>query len=163
MFSRDLGVDMWEAIDAASTEAVRLHAVQPGPGVGGHCLPIDPSYLSWQVKRETGRSFRFVELANDVNDHMPDYVVSRLIEALNKRKPAVNGSRGPRRSVSAYKKNTADVRESPAIRLVRLLNDLGAVVSFADPHVASLPGCPARRPDRRHTERRRRSGGRHRS
>ena len=76
MFAADLGIDIWEAIDAASTKPFGFMRFTPGPGVGGHCLPIDPSYLSWRVKRTLGQHFRFVELANDINEHMPDYVVS---------------------------------------------------------------------------------------
>ena len=79
MFAHDLGIDIWEAIDAASTKPFGYMRFTPGPGVGGHCLPVDPSYLSWRVRRRLGQSFRFVELANDVNDHMPDYVVRRLV------------------------------------------------------------------------------------
>jgi UDP-N-acetyl-D-glucosamine dehydrogenase len=102
--------------------------------VGGHCLPIDPSYLSWRVKRATGRVFRFVELANDINDHMPDYVVRRLIEALNTRKQAVNGSRILLLGL-AYKKNTGDARESPSRRVADLLLEMGAEVRAVDPFV----------------------------
>ena len=80
MFAGDLGIDVWEAIEAASTKPFGFMPFFPGPGVGGHCLPIDPSYLSWRVRQSLGHSFRFVELANDVNEHMPDYVVRRLIE-----------------------------------------------------------------------------------
>jgi UDP-N-acetyl-D-glucosamine dehydrogenase len=98
-------------------------------------LPIDPSYLSWRVKQSLGRSFRFVELANDVNEHMPHYVVARLVEALNRRQRAVNGS-----SILlvglAYKKNTGDARESPAIAIAARLLELGAVVRAVDPFVA---------------------------
>src|SRR5690606_39037600 len=93
MFAGDLGVDIWESIDAASTKPFGYMRFTPGPGVGGHCLPVDPSYLSWQVKRSLGASFRFVELANDINDHMPDYVVRRVQAALNRDHKAVNGSR----------------------------------------------------------------------
>jgi UDP-N-acetyl-D-glucosamine dehydrogenase len=106
----------------------------PGPGVGGHCLPIDPSYLSWRVKSSLGMSFRFVELANDINDHMPDYVVRRLQEALNARKLPVNGSRILLLGLT-YKKNTSDARESPGIQVARQLVTMGAVVRAADPHV----------------------------
>jgi UDP-N-acetyl-D-glucosamine dehydrogenase len=106
----------------------------PGPGVGGHCLPIDPSYLSWRVERALGQSFRFVELANDINNHMPDYVLRRLIEALNQRRLAVNGSRVLLLGL-AYKKNTGDARESPAVRVAQLLVQMGADVRAADPHV----------------------------
>ena len=84
MFAADLDIDVWEAIDAASTKPFGYMRFTPGPGVGGHCLPIDPSYLSWKVRRSLGQPFRFVELANDVNEHMPDYVVRRLILALNR-------------------------------------------------------------------------------
>ena len=95
MFAHELGIDVWEAIDAAVDQAVRLHALHPGPGVGGHCLPIDPSYLSWRVKDSLGHTFRFVELANDVNDHMPDYVVRRLQTTLNERGIAGAGTADP--------------------------------------------------------------------
>ena len=112
MFAADLGIDVWEAIDAASTKPFGYLRFTPGPGVGGHCLPIDPSYLSWKVRRSLGQPFRFVELANDVNDHMPDYVVRRLMLALNRRGRAVNGSRILLLGL-AYKRNTGDAREAP--------------------------------------------------
>jgi UDP-N-acetyl-D-glucosamine dehydrogenase len=134
MFAHDLGIDIWEAIDAASTKPYGYMRFTPGPGVGGHCLPIDPSYLSWRVKRTLGHSFRFVELANDVNDHMPDYVVRRATEALNLRKKAVNGSRILLLGL-AYKKNTGDARESPAVAISDRLLALGGTVRAADPHV----------------------------
>src|ERR1017187_7684692 len=92
MFGRELGVDVWEAIDAAASKPFGYMRFSPGPGVGGHCLPIDPSYLSWRVERTLGQRFRFVELANDINSHMPDYVVRRLLLALNQRGRAVKGS-----------------------------------------------------------------------
>jgi UDP-N-acetyl-D-glucosamine dehydrogenase len=134
VFGRDLGINVWEAIDAASTKPFGFMRFTPGPGVGGHCLPVDPSYLSWQVRRTLGRSFRFVELANDVNEHMPDYVVQRVMAGLNAQKLALNGS-----SVLvvglAYKKNTSDVRESPAIRVAELLVEQGAIVRAVDPFV----------------------------
>ena len=134
MFAHDLGIDVWEAIDAASTKPFGYLRFTPGPGVGGHCLPIDPSYLSWRVERALGRSFRFVELANDVNSHMPDYVVRRLTEALNERQRSVKGSRVLLLGL-AYKKNTGDARETPAARIVELLTRMGAEVRAADPHV----------------------------
>jgi UDP-N-acetyl-D-glucosamine dehydrogenase len=134
MFANDLGINVWEAIDAASTKPFGYLRFTPGPGVGGHCLPIDPSYLSWRVRRTLGHSFRFVELANDVNDHMPDYVVRRLTHALNRQKKAVNGSRILLLGL-AYKKNTSDDRESPALVIAQRLLDLGAEVRAADPHV----------------------------
>lgn len=134
MFARELGIDSWQAIDAASSKPFGFMRFTPGPGVGGHCLPVDPIYLSWRVHRALGRRFRFVELANDVNEHMPDYVVQRLIEALNLRKRSVNGSRILLLGL-AYKPNTGDARESPAIRVAELLLGLGAEVVAADPHV----------------------------
>src|SRR5579872_3198928 len=112
MFAGDLGIDVWSAIDAASTKPFGYMPFTPGPGVGGHCLPIDPSYLSWKVRRTLGRSFRFVELANDVNEHMPDYVVGRLVLALNRMGRPVNGCKVLLLGM-AYKKNTGDAREAP--------------------------------------------------
>jgi UDP-N-acetyl-D-glucosamine dehydrogenase len=134
VFAHDLGIDVWEAIDAASSKPFGFMRFVPGPGVGGHCLPIDPSYLSWRVQRTLGQSFRFVELANDINNHMPDYVIRRLIAALNQRKRSVNGSTVLLLGL-AYKKNTGDARESPARRVAQLLLDMGAEVRAADPHV----------------------------
>jgi len=135
MFAADLGIDVWEAIDAASTKPFGYMRFTPGPGVGGHCLPVDPSYLSWEVKRRLGQSFRFVELANDVNEHMPDYVVRRLFAALNERSQAIRGSRILLLGIS-FKANVADWRESPSYRVAELLADLGADLRAADPHVA---------------------------
>jgi UDP-N-acetyl-D-glucosamine dehydrogenase len=137
MFAADLGVDVWEALDAAGTKPFGFMRFNPGPGVGGHCLPIDPSYLSWHVRTTLGQSFRFVELANDVNDHMPEYVVKRLTVALNKRKLALNGSRALLLGL-AYKPNTSDMRESPAIGVAQRLARLGADVRYVDDHVPEL-------------------------
>lgn len=134
MFAADLGVDVWSSIDAASTKPFGYMRFTPGPGVGGHCLPIDPSFLSWRVKRSLGVDFRFVELANDVNEHMPDFVVRRLMLALNARQKAVSGSRVLLLGL-AYKPNTSDARETPSTRVAQLLRDLGAEVAAADPHV----------------------------
>ncbi|HEX6312076.1 MAG TPA: nucleotide sugar dehydrogenase [Acidimicrobiia bacterium] len=134
MFANDLGIDVWEVIDAASTKPFGYMRFEPGPGVGGHCLPIDPSYLSWQVRRRLGLSFRFVELANDINDNMPDYVVRRLTVALNRRRQPVSGSRVLLLGL-AYKRNTRDARESPAARITRQLLTLDAGVHVVDPYV----------------------------
>ncbi|SFK23694.1 UDP-N-acetyl-D-mannosaminuronic acid dehydrogenase/UDP-N-acetyl-D-glucosamine dehydrogenase [Streptosporangium canum] len=134
IFAQQLGIDVWEAIDAASTKPFGYMRFTPGPGVGGHCLPIDPSYLSWKVKRSLGHNFRFVELANDINDHMPDHVVHRLILGLNQRSKSIRGSRVLLLGL-AYKKNAGDCRESPAIEVARALWKLGADVRAADPHV----------------------------
>jgi UDP-N-acetyl-D-glucosamine dehydrogenase len=134
MFASDLGIDIWESLDAAGTKPFGFTRFNPGPGVGGHCLPVDPSYLSWQVKRRVGQAFRFVELANDVNDHMPDYVVRRIMMALNRRKLVVNGSRVLLLGL-AYKPNTGDARESPALTVADRLIGLGAEVRAVDPHI----------------------------
>lgn len=134
MFAGDLGIDIWEAIDAASTKPFGFMKFTPGPGVGGHCLPVDPSYLSWQVKRRVGEAFRFVELANDINDHMPRYVVRRLMIALNRQRQAVNGSDVLLLGL-AYKAGTGDARESPALVVAELLLELGANVRAVDPYI----------------------------
>ena len=134
IFAHQLGVNVWESIEAASTKPFGFMKFTPGPGVGGHCLPVDPSYLSWQVRRKLGQNFRFVELANDVNDHMPDYVVQRLMQLLNRGGKALNGSRIVLVGL-AYKKNTADIRESPSLRIIDILNDFGATVVGIDDHV----------------------------
>jgi UDP-N-acetyl-D-glucosamine dehydrogenase len=134
VFAADLDIDIWEAIEAASSKPYGFMPFTPGPGVGGHCLPIDPSYLSWKVRRSLGRTFRFVELANDVNEHMPDYVVDRLLRLLN-----VQGVALSRSTILvlglAYKRNSSDPRESPAIAIVQKLLEMGAAVHVADPHV----------------------------
>ncbi|WP_327297765.1 MULTISPECIES: nucleotide sugar dehydrogenase [unclassified Streptomyces] len=134
MLARPLGVNLWDAIDAAASKPFGFMRFTPGPGVGGHCLPIDPSFFSWKVERAAGVPFRFVELANDVNAHMPDYVVRRLMEAFNTRRMAVSGSRVLLLGL-AYKPNTSDARESPSGRVAELLLNLGAEVRGADPHV----------------------------
>jgi UDP-N-acetyl-D-glucosamine dehydrogenase len=134
VFAADLGINVWEAIDAAGTKPFGFMQFTPGPGVGGHCLPIDPSYLSWRVRRLLGQPFRFVELANDINDHMPDYVVQRVQVALNRRRLAVNGSRILLLGL-AYKRNTSDDRESPSVAVTDRLLTLGAEVRASDPHV----------------------------
>jgi UDP-N-acetyl-D-glucosamine dehydrogenase len=136
MFAADLDIDVWEAIDAASTKPFGYLRFTPGPGVGGHCLPIDPSYLSWKVRRSLGQSFRFVELANDVNEHMPDYVVRRIQLALNQRGRTVNGARILLLGL-AYKRNTGDAREAPGVAIAQSLAALGADVRVVDPHLSS--------------------------
>ena len=134
IFAHELGIDVWDAIDAASTKPFGFMRFTPGPGVGGHCLPIDPSYLSWCVERTLGHNFRFVELANDINEHMPDHVVRRIAMGLNAQRRAVNGSRVLLLGLS-YKKNTGDARESPSVRVAQLLAAMGAEVRGADPHI----------------------------
>jgi UDP-N-acetyl-D-glucosamine dehydrogenase len=140
MFAADLGIDVWSAIDAATTKPFGYMRFTPGPGVGGHCLPIDPSYLSWRVKRSLGRTFRFVELANDVNEHMPDYVVTRVMTLLNRDRKPVNGSRVLVLGLS-YKAGTSDWRESPSIAVVERLIALGADVRACEPYLPAV-GAP---------------------
>ncbi|QYG92358.1 nucleotide sugar dehydrogenase [Iamia sp. SCSIO 61187] len=134
MFANDLGIDVWEAIEAADTKPFGFMKFTPGPGVGGHCLPIDPSYLSWRVRRSLGHTFRFVELANDINEHMPDYVVQRVVAALNRRSLAVRGQRILMLGLS-YKKNTGDAREAPSREIAKRLLALGADLRAVDPYV----------------------------
>jgi UDP-N-acetyl-D-glucosamine dehydrogenase len=135
MFAAELEIDVWEAIDAATTKPFGYLRFTPGPGVGGHCLPIDPSYLSWKVRRSLGQPFRFVELANDVNEHMPDYVVRRLLLAFNRMGRTVQGSRILLVGL-AYKRNTGDAREAPGTIIAQSLAALGGSVRVADPHLA---------------------------
>jgi UDP-N-acetyl-D-glucosamine dehydrogenase len=134
VYAHELGIDVWSVIDAAATKPFGFMRFTPGPGVGGHCLPIDPSYLSWQVRRSLGHSFRFVELANDVNEHMPDYVVQRVVRRLNDDRKSVNGARILLLGLS-YKANSGDARESPAITVATGLDTLGADLVAADPLV----------------------------
>jgi UDP-N-acetyl-D-mannosaminuronic acid dehydrogenase/UDP-N-acetyl-D-glucosamine dehydrogenase len=132
IYCHELGIDVWSVIEAAASKPFGFMKFTPGPGVGGHCLPIDPSYLSWQVRRSLGRNFRFVEIANDVNDHMPDYVVDRVTAHLNRERKAVNGSTVLLIGL-AYKPNSGDARESPAIAVAHRLADLGATLRAVDP------------------------------
>lgn len=134
IYAHQLGVNIWESIEAASSKPFGFMKFTPGPGVGGHCLPVDPSYLSWQVRRKLGQNFRFVELANDVNDHMPDYVVQRLMLMLNRQQRSISGSTVLLIGL-AYKKNTGDIRESPSLRLIELLLDAGARLIAVDDHI----------------------------
>ena len=137
MFAHDLDVDATAAIDAAATKPFGFMKFTPGPGVGGHCLPIDPTYLSWRVKQHLGEHFRFIELANDINEHMPAYVVRRVQELLNRDRKAVNGSRIVILGLS-YKPNVGDWRESPALPMVEQLVAMGAEVVAVDPHVEGV-------------------------
>jgi UDP-N-acetyl-D-glucosamine dehydrogenase len=132
IFCDELGIDVWSVLDAAATKPFGFMRFEPGPGVGGHCLPIDPSYLSWQVRRSLGRTFRFVEIANDVNDHMPDYVVARATAHLNRDKKPVNGSTILLLGLT-YKPNSRDARNSPAMVVAERLLRMGAHLLAADP------------------------------
>ena len=128
-----MGVDIWEVIDAAATKPFGFKAFYPGPGLGGHCIPIDPFYLTWKA-REFGVHTRFIELAGQINTSMPRYVVNRTAEALNSRSKSVRGSRILLMGLS-YKENVDDIRESPTFELLDELSALGAEVSYYDPHV----------------------------
>ncbi|WP_433538888.1 nucleotide sugar dehydrogenase [Micromonospora sp. CA-249363] len=133
MLSHHLDIDVWQAIDAAETKPFGFLPFRPGPGVGGHCLPIDPCYLSWQVKRRLGRQFRFIELANDINHEMPEHVAQRIMAGLNRAGRAVSGARLLLLGL-AYKRNTGDMRDSPAVDVARRLQALGAEVHAVEPY-----------------------------
>jgi UDP-N-acetyl-D-glucosamine dehydrogenase len=132
-----LGIDVWEVIEAAKTKPFGFQAFYPGPGLGGHCIPIDPFYLTW-LARKHGEQTRFIELAGEINTHMPGYVITRLAEFLNEQRKPVNGSRIAILGV-AYKKDIDDPRESPSFELLRLLLSRGAELTYNDPHVPALP------------------------
>ncbi len=133
-----MGIDIWEVIDAAATKPFGYMPFYPGPGLGGHCIPIDPFYLSWK-SREFGMTTRFIELAGEINVAMPRYVISRLAEALD-RELGVPLSRAKVLVIGvAYKKNVSDMRESPSLALLELLEERGATTAFHDPHVAVIP------------------------
>jgi UDP-N-acetyl-D-glucosamine dehydrogenase len=132
-----VGIDVWEVIDAAKTKPFGFQAFYPGPGLGGHCIPIDPFYLSW-VARKFGMPTRFIELAGEINTSMPKYVVHRVMEALNDAGKPVKGSKVLILGV-AYKKDVDDPRESPSFELMELLGEAHAVLSYNDPHVPTMP------------------------
>jgi UDP-N-acetyl-D-glucosamine dehydrogenase len=132
-----LEIDVWEVIDAAKTKPFGFQAFYPGPGLGGHCIPIDPFYLSW-VARKNGLATRFIELAGEINTGMPEYVVRRVIDGLNDQGKPLRGSKVCLLGV-AYKRDVDDPRESPSFVLMDLLRAGGAVLSYNDPHVPSLP------------------------
>jgi UDP-N-acetyl-D-glucosamine dehydrogenase len=136
LLTQRMGIDIWEVIDAASTKPFGFMPFYPGPGLGGHCIPVDPYYLSWKAK-EFDFSTRFIELAGEINTAMPYHVVESVSEALNKRRKALNGSRILVLGV-AYKKDVDDLRESPSLKLIELLNDRGATVDYNDPYFAQL-------------------------
>src|SRR5436309_4523568 len=133
MMCHKLDIDVWEVIEAAKTKPFGFMPFYPGPGLGGHCIPIDPYYLSWKA-RQSGFECRFIELAGQVNGSMPDYVVERIADALNDVRKPINGSRIHLFGV-AYKRDVGDVRESPALDILGLLTRRGAVVSYSDPYV----------------------------
>ena len=136
LFDR-MGIDIWEVVDAAKTKPFGFQAFYPGPGLGGHCIPIDPFYLSWLARRE-GMQTRFIELAGEVNTRMPEYVIMRLSEALNQRGKPIKGSRILILGM-AYKKDVDDSRESPSFELMDMLLDRGGDVCYNDPYIPELP------------------------
>jgi len=131
-----LGVDVWEVIDAAATKPFGFMKFTPGPGLGGHCIPIDPLYLSWKMK-SFNYNARFIELASEINTNMPRYVVSRIMEALNDRSKALKGSKVLVLG-AAYKPDIDDVRESPALDVIGLLQKKGALVEYHDPYIPHI-------------------------
>jgi len=141
LFDR-MGIDVWEVIEAAKTKPFGYQPFYPGPGLGGHCIPIDPLYLSWKA-RQYGRPTRFIELAAEINTFMPEYVITRLMEALNESGKSLKGSRVLVLGL-AYKKDVDDVRESPSVTLIELLQQRGAKVDYHDPHI------PVAKPMREH-------------
>jgi len=133
-----LGLDVWEVIDGAATKPFGFMRFYPGPGIGGHCIPLDPHYLAWKLKT-LNYSARFIELASEINGHMPEVVVRRATAILNDAKKSVRGAKIFVLGV-AYKKDTGDTRESPALDVIRLLQDHGAIVSFHDPYSNAIRG-----------------------
>jgi len=131
-----MDIDVWEVIDAAKTKPFGFMPFYPGPGLGGHCIPIDPHYLSWKA-RQHGFECRFIDLAGQVNGAMPEYVVDRVVDALNENRKAVNGSRVHIFGI-AYKRDVGDMRESPALDIIELLSRRGAAISYSDPYVPTL-------------------------
>jgi UDP-N-acetyl-D-glucosamine dehydrogenase len=136
LMCRQMNIDVWEVIDAARTKPFGFMAFYPGPGLGGHCIPIDPFYLSWKA-RQSGFESRFIELAGHINASMPRYVVERIAEALNTTGKAIRGARIHLLGM-AYKADVGDYRESPAIDIARMLRERGAELSYSDPHVPSV-------------------------
>jgi UDP-N-acetyl-D-glucosamine dehydrogenase len=132
-----MGIDVWEVIEAAKTKPFGFQAFYPGPGLGGHCIPIDPFYLTW-VARKYGMTTRFIELAGEINTAMPGYVVNRVADALNERDKPVKGSKITLLGM-AYKRDVDDPRESPGFELMDLLLAKGAIVNYNDPHIPTLP------------------------
>lgn len=137
-----MGIDVWEVIDAAKTKPYGFMAFYPGPGLGGHCIPIDPFYLTWKA-REYNYHTRLIELAGEINNSMPEYVITRSMQVLNEDGKALRGSKVVILGV-AYKKDIDDVRESPVLKIVELLNDHGADYKVVDPYVASFKSCGAK-------------------
>jgi nucleotide sugar dehydrogenase len=137
MLCHEMGIDVWEVIDAAASKPFGFMVFEPGPGVGGHCIPLDPNYLAWQVRRDAGRQFRILEEAEDINAQMPAYVAGRIGDALNDRGKAVRDAKILILGV-AYKADVGDIRESPSISVSRILDRRGARIMFHDPYVDAI-------------------------
>lgn len=137
MVADKMGIDIHEVIRAAATKPFGFVPYYPGPGIGGHCIPIDPFYLTWKA-REYGMHTRFIELAGEINSSMPDYVISKVASALNEKSRSIKESSILVLGI-AYKKNVDDVRESPSVFLMEKLRDRGARVAYSDPHVPAFP------------------------
>jgi UDP-N-acetyl-D-glucosamine dehydrogenase len=137
MVCHELGIDVWEVIAAAATKPFGFMAFTPGPGVGGHCIPLDPAYLAWQVRRDVGHQFRILEQAQDVNAHMPGWVAARIGEALNEHAKPLKGARVLVLGV-AYKPDVGDIRESPSLRVMSALARRGVKLAFHDPFVDAV-------------------------
>lgn len=135
LFDR-MGIDIWEVIDAAKTKPFGFQAFYPGPGLGGHCIPIDPFYLTWKA-REFDFSTRFIELAGEINTRMPYYVIEKTIDGLNKKGMSIKGAKLLILGI-AYKKNVDDMRESPSLKLVELYKERGAIVDYNDPYIPEI-------------------------
>jgi UDP-N-acetyl-D-glucosamine dehydrogenase len=137
MLAERMGIDIWEVVDAASTKPYGFMRFEPGPGMGGHCLPVDPFYLTWRA-RQFQMSTEFIELAGKINQQMPYHCVERIERALNDAAKPVRGSKIAILGVS-YKAGVGDIRESPALRIIEVLAERGAQLVYNDPHVPSLP------------------------
>jgi UDP-N-acetyl-D-glucosamine dehydrogenase len=137
MLCHDVGIDVWEVIDAAASKPFGFMVFEPGPGVGGHCIPLDPNYLAWQVRRDAGRQFRILEEAEDINAQMPAYVAARIGDVLNDRGRPLRDANVLVLGI-AYKPDVGDIRESPSLRVIQVLQRKGASVTFHDPYIDSL-------------------------
>ena len=133
----EMGIDVWEVTEAAATKPFGFMPFSPGPGVGGHCIPLDPAYLAWQIRRDAGHQFRILEQAQDINAQMPTYVAARIGEALSDAGKPVRGARVFVLGV-AYKPDVGDTRESPALRVIGTLRRRGAIVAYNDPHAGEI-------------------------
>jgi UDP-N-acetyl-D-glucosamine dehydrogenase len=151
MLCHEMGIDVWEVVEATATKPFGFMPFHPGPGVGGHCIPVDPAYLAWQIRRDAGHQFRILEQAQDINAQMPSYVATRIGDALNDHGKPVKGAKILVLGVT-YKPDVGDIRESPALKVMAQLHRRGADVQFHDPFVESLSfnGLPTHRSELSH-------------